>query len=108
MEINRLPAIKDYCPVKEGLGNPLMQKAMTRIRFWEILKNIHFDDNLQNLCLRYSEQYDRAWKLRPLIDHLLHFREAMQAESHQSVDKHMCKFKGKSLMRQYMKNKPIK
>ena len=32
----------------------------------------------------------------------------MQPESHQSIDEHMCKFKGKSLMRQYMKNKPIK
>ena len=108
MGVNRLPAVKDYCSVKEKLGNPPMQKAMTRTRFWEILKNIHFADNVQNLCLRYSEQYDRAWKLQPLIDHLLHLQEAMLPESHQSIDKHMCKFKGKSLMHQYMKNKSIK
>ena len=27
---------------------------------------------------------------------------------HQSIDEHMCKFKGESLLCQYMKNKPIK
>ena len=32
----------------------------------------------------------------------------LQPEAHQSIDEHMCKFKGKSIMRQYMKNKPIK
>ena len=32
----------------------------------------------------------------------------LKPEAHQSIDKHMCKFKGKSMMRQYMKNKPIK
>ena len=31
----------------------------------------------------------------------------LQPEAHQSIDEHMCKFKGKS-MRQHMKNKPIK
>ena len=56
-----------------------------------------------------SEQYYLAWKLRPLFDHLLkHFQEAMWPESHQLIDEHMCKFNGKSLMHQYMKNKPIK
>ena len=48
MGINRLSAIKYYWSV-EGLGNPLIQKAMTRTQFWEILKNMHFADNLQNL-----------------------------------------------------------
>ena len=63
MGINRLPAIKDYWSAEEGLGNPLIQKAMTRSRFFEILQNMHFSGNLQNLPPRDSEQYDRAWKL---------------------------------------------
>ena len=41
MGINRLPTIKDYWSVEEGLGNPLIQKAMTRSRFFEILQNMH-------------------------------------------------------------------
>ena len=109
MGIQKLPSIKSYWAVDEGLGNPLIQKTMTRTRFMEILRNIHFTDNLQKLPLRDSEDYDRAWKMRPFFDHLQkHFQAAFEPESHQSIDEHMCKFKGKSLMRQYMKNKPIK
>ena len=108
MGINRLPAMKDYWSVEEGLGNPLIQKAMKRARSWETLQNMYFADKLQNLPPRNSEQYNRVWKLQPLFDHLLkNFREAIQPESPQLIDEHRCKFKGKSLMRQYMKNKPI-
>ena len=82
---------------------------MTRARFLEILQNIHFADNHKELPPKEKEEYDRAWKLRPLFDHLgKHFLDMLQSEAHQSIDKHMCKFKGKSIMRQYMKNKPIK
>ena len=109
MGINRLPAIKDYWSVEEELGNPIFQKVMTRARFWEIFQNIHFADKLQNLPPRENEQYDRAWKLQSLFDHLLkYFQEAMQPESHQSIDERMYKCKGKNLIRQYMKNKSVK
>ena len=36
-----------------------------------------------------------------------HFQDVLQPESHQSIDEHMCKFKGKSLMCQFIKNNPI-
>ena len=56
-----------------------------------------------------SEEYDQPWKLRPIFDHLAkHFQDMLQPEAHQSTDEHMCKFKGKIIMRQYMKNKPNK
>ena len=109
MGINKLPAMKSYWSVDEGLGNSLIQKAMTRARFLETLQNIHFADNHKELPPKESEEYDRAWKLRPLFDHLgKHFQDMLQPEAHQSIDEHMCKFKVKSIMRQYMKNKPIK
>ena len=109
MGINKLPTMKSYCSVDEGLGNSLIQKAMIRARFLEILQNIHFGDNHKELSLKESEEYDRAWKLKPLFDHLgKHFQDMLQPEAHQSIDEHMCKFKGKTIMRQYMKNKPIK
>ena len=79
--IKHLPAIKDYWSVEEGLGNRLIQKAMTRARFWEILQNMHFADKLQSLPPRNSEQYDRVWKLQPLFDYLLkNVQEATQPE----------------------------
>ena len=82
---------------------------MARGRFLEILQNIHFDDNQKELLPKDSDEHDRAWKLRLLFNHIeKHFQEALQPECHQSIDEHTCKFKGKSIMRQYMKNKPIK
>ena len=82
---------------------------MIRARFLEILQNIHFTDNHKELPQKESEEHDRAWKLRPLFDHLgKHFQDMLQPEAHQLIDKHMCKFKGNIIMRQYMKNKQIK
>ena len=109
MGINKLPTMKSYWSVDEGLGNSLIQKAMKRARFLEILQNIHFADNHKELPPTESEETDRAWKLRPLFDHLgKHFQDMLQPYAHQSTDEHMCKFKGKNIMRKYMKNKPIK
>ena len=101
--------MKSYWSVDEGLGNSLIQKAMTRARFLEIFQKIHFADNHKELPPKESEEYDRAWKLRPLFDHLAkHFQDMLQPEAHQSIDENMCKFKRKSIMRQYMENKPMK
>ena len=73
----------------------------------EILLNIHFIDNCQKLPSKNSIEYDHVWKMRPLFDHLQkHFQAALEPESHQTIDEG--KFKDKSLMRQYLKNKPIK
>ena len=76
MGIHKLPKMRDYWSVDEGLGNTLIQKTMTRDRFLEILQNLHFADNLQKLPPKESESFDRAWKLRPFFDHLLkHFKK---------------------------------
>ena len=97
MGINKLPSMKNCWSVDEGLGNSLIQKAMTRARFLEILQNIHFPDNHKELPPKESEEYGRAWKLSSLFDHLgKHFQDMLQSEVHQSIDEHICKFKGKT------------
>ena len=54
----------------------------------EILGNIHFIDNLQKLPSKDRFEYDRAWKIRPLFDHLQkHFQAALEPESHQAIAK---------------------
>ena len=109
MGINKLSTMKSYWSVDEGLGNSLIQKAMARARYLEILQNIHFADNHKELPSKESDEYNREWKLRPLFDHLgKDFQDMLQPEAHQSIDEHMCKFKGESIMRQYMKNKSRK
>ena len=49
MGIHKLPSMKDYWSVEEGLGNILIQNTMTRSRFLEILQNLHVANNLQEL-----------------------------------------------------------
>ena len=100
ISIHKLPKMRDHWSDDEGLGNTLIQKTMTRDQFLEILQNLHFVDNLQKLPPKESQSLDRAWTLRSFFNHLLkHFQEALLPESHQSISGHMCKFKGKSLMR---------
>ena len=55
MGIHKLPSMKVYWSVEIGLGNPLIQMAMTRAGFLEIPP-------------KDSDRYDCAWKLRPLSD----------------------------------------
>ena len=45
MGIHKLPSIKSYWVVDDGLGNPLIQNTVTETRFMEILRNINFTDN---------------------------------------------------------------
>ena len=55
MSIHKLPKMRDYWSVDEGLGNTLIQKMMTRDRFLEVLQNLRFADNLQKLPPKESE-----------------------------------------------------
>ena len=47
MGINKLPKMRDYLSVEEGLCAIVIQKTVTINRFLEILQNIHFTNNLQ-------------------------------------------------------------
>ena len=48
------------------------------------------------------------WSVAEDLGNSLIQKAITQPEAHQSIDEHMCKFKAKSIMRQYMRNKPIK
>ena len=58
---------------------------------------------------RTDPNYDRLWKIRPILDTIL---KQCQGNYHphrqQSVDEAMIKFKGRSSMKQYMPKKPTK
>ena len=103
MAINKLPTIAEYWRVDNLIGNDGIQNTMIRNRFCEILQNLHFAYN------RKDNKTDKAFKMRPVIDHLnSKFSEVLSNDSEQSIDEHMVKFKGRSGMKQYIKSKPIK
>ena len=75
---------------------------MIRERFKEVLRNLHFSDNA------IANNEDRGNKVRFLTDHFNKaFSPALSDSEKQSIDEHMVKFKGRSSMKQYIKQKPI-
>lgn len=102
MSINTLPNVESYWSTDDAIGNGRIRKVMTRTRFRNILQNLHFSDN-EKLATD-----DRAAKVRSILDHFNRcFQSARGNTSSQSIDEHMCKFKGKSGMKQFIKNKPV-
>ena len=103
MAINKLPTIAEYWRVDNLIGNDGIQNTMIRNRFCEILQNLHFADN------RKDDKTDKAFKMRPVIDHLnLESCKVLSNDSQQSIYEHIMKFKGRSGMKQYIKSKPMK
>ena len=102
------PEIHDYFSKEPDLRVDSIAEAMTRDRFYTIRTALHFANSLE--CLDKSDRlHDRAWKMRPLI---IHFNKAFQAAMsrtyEEAIDERMTKFKGHHVMKQYMKDKPIK
>ena len=78
-------------------------KRYDKNKFQSILQNLHFSNNDND------DKTDKSYKIRPVIEHLNKvFDESLSNSPLQSADKHMCKFKGRSSMKQYIKYKPIK
>ena len=56
-----------------------------------------------------QDKTDKIFKIRSITDHLNEsFQAAFSNKPEQNIDEHMTKFKRCSLMRQYLKIKPIK
>lgn len=103
-----LPTFRSYWSSDPDMGVPFIANVMPLNRFEEIRRNLHFSDN-NNEPLRTQPSYDRAYKIRPVLDHFNEsFQNAMSNTKTQAIDEHMIKFKGHNIMRQYIKNKPVK
>ena len=100
---NKLPTISEYWRVDNQIGSDGIQNSIIRKRFCQILQNLHLADN------RKDDQTGKAFKLRPVIDHLnSELSKVLSNGSEQSIDEDMVKFKGRSEMKHYIKSKPIK
>lgn len=104
MSYKVLPNLRSYWSTDEDMGVPYIANIMTRTRFEQIRQNLHFYNNDSN-----ASSTDRAYKIRPVFDHFNScFQNALNNSKRQSIDEHMIKFKGHNVMKQYIKNKPIK
>lgn len=77
-------------------------------RFEIIKKFLHFSNN-EEAPANDDPSYDRAYKVRYVINHLNRaFQNCREPEKQQSIDERMVKFKGHNIMRQFIKSKPVK
>ena len=103
MGINKLPYLEGYWSTDQCIGNKKIQNVLTRTRFQSFLQNLNFFNNDND------NKIDKSQKTRPVIEHVNKaFVESLSNSPSQSVNKHMCKYKGISTMKKYIKNKPIK
>ena len=81
---------------------------MTLKRFLFILRHLHLNDNAK-MPAKETDQFDKLYKLRPLIDHLKSTCPRLYNPSRNiSIDESMIGYKGRSSMKQYMPMKPTK
>ena len=81
--------------------------VMSRDRFELIKRYIHFNDNNKDKR-KQDENRDRLFKIRPLFEALRQNCLSQQPEEYNSINEQIISFKGRSLLRRYMSNKPHK
>ena len=86
---------------------PSIANLMTVKHFEKLKRYIHFNNNDDALPKTHKE-FDKLFKIRPLIDSVLPKCQAIPTEEHHSIDEQIIPTKGRSGMRQYLPKKPNK
>lgn len=108
MGIKRLPSYRDYWSSKLELRDHYIGSVISRDRFAWLLGHMHINDNAVQPP-RSTENFDKLYKIRPLLDKLAEtFATSYKPSEQQAIDESMIRFKGRSALRQYMPLKPIK
>ncbi|KAK3892961.1 hypothetical protein Pcinc_003140 [Petrolisthes cinctipes] len=68
---------------------------------------MHFNDN-SNMSAPTDEKRDKLFKIRPLVDKLLHKFQAIPQQQMLCIDEQIVPFKGRSGLKQYNQKKPNK
>ena len=109
MGINQLPSLVHYWRTDPIFRYSPVADRISRDKFLQILRFIHFVDNSTLVTDRTHPNYDRLGKIRPVIDHIQQAcLKCYNGSQKQSIDEAMIAFKGRSCMKQYMPNKPTK
>ncbi|CAH2091384.1 unnamed protein product [Euphydryas editha] len=108
MGVHPLPNIDLYWSSDPFFCVSEIADVMTSKRFKMILKNLHLNDNSQ-MPKKGEPQFDKLYKIRPLIKTMNEtFQSAAKNTCSQSIDECMVKFKGRSSLKQFLPNKPVK
>lgn len=103
MSYNRVPHMKMYWSNNKSLRNQAIASAIARDRFLLLASKLYFNyPKKPKGCSKtyYIEEFLNCLKFT--------FNRARTEPTFQSIDESMIKFKGRSSMKQYMKDKPVK
>ncbi|XP_049798775.1 piggyBac transposable element-derived protein 3-like [Schistocerca nitens] len=104
MGIIKMPSIHLYWS-NECRYSPIAD-VMSRTRFFQLLRYFHVVNN-QDLPEANSNR-DKLFKIRPLLSALQSSLKTLPPEEYQAVDEQIIPFKGRSGLKQYIRNKPHK
>ena len=108
MGLNPKPSIPDYWRRDTIYHYPPIADRISRDRYHDISRYLHFVDNT-TLSPPQTPGYDHLGKIRPLLDYLhSRFQSVYIPGRELAVDEAMIKFLGRSSLKQYMPNKPVK
>ena len=108
MGLAHLPSLPDYWSKDPIFRYSMVADRISRDRFLEILRYIHFADNT-TLSQPGSPDYNKLGKVQPVIDSLNHqFKAVYNLHKEVSIDEAMVPFKGRSSLKQYMPKKSVK
>ena len=85
---------------------PPVADVISRNRFTDLNKHIHFNDNSKLITNRDDAAYDRYYKIRPVLVMLRESCLRIEPEDRMSIDEQMIPYKGKNSLRQYLPKKP--
>ena len=90
-----------------GLRILHVSDILSRRQFEEIKRFIHFNNN-SRMAPSGDDNFDRLFKVRPLLDHLREKYNSITMPQTLCIDEQMIPFKGKSALKQYIPSKPHK
>ena len=109
MGINQLPTLYDYWKTDSTYHYSPIADRIPRDRFIEISQFLHFTNNSDYMYQRTDLNYDRLWKIRPVITAISEkFLNTYNPHNTVSIDKAMIPFKGRCSLKQYLPLKPVK
>ncbi|XP_068754290.1 piggyBac transposable element-derived protein 4-like [Montipora capricornis] len=100
------PNLNSYWSTDPVLSSPFFPSLMSRTRFFQILRYLHFADNTR-APPRDSADYNKLYKIQPFLDLVIaRFQEVYTHERQLAIDETLIKFKGKVHFRQFIPIKP--
>ena len=109
MGIVKKPSLRDYSSQSPLTQTPGIAAVMTRDRFFQIMRYIHFVDNASDIAQKSkdSPDYDKLYKIRDLLNLIKrNAKGALNLERNIAIDETLVKFKGRVSFREFLPNKP--